>query len=234
MPNRPSVEDRQDFPLLSRRPDWPPLSERPAPDMSFGERQELARFWESRTAAEEASRESWRQSGVAETFAKHVDRDVRTPDPSRLSPPEPDRVEPAPDDFFVAALDVERMEEARAYDRELWSRAVNLNRTREENRLIERAARVSPELQEAMKERLFQLRIDRLRQEDAQKNLEAFATRLDPDLREEFDRHATSRTWDQYPLPEPGPYGRPTAAIELNRARSDMLETYERDPEPDR
>lgn len=238
MSREPKAFERYSFPHLVEHEDFPFLDGREPPDLTPEQREEFGR-WEvhHEREAERAAEAALRDKSVPQWFKERTEpkrdglNDVR-PDlepralEAELDPTEP-WAQPALRELDPFMRDFQ--EQRTAYEKDLWQRAINLNRTRQENELIKRAEAVSPEMTRQVKEVLFNQRIAQLREQDDAARLDRLEARLGPALREPFEDWARE-AWpdrDRYPLP--GPDRELASPSEVARQQDLMLDDYERD-----
>jgi hypothetical protein len=243
------------YPLLTARAEWPFADGRAPADLTPDERVEFSKLSEGRRmAAERAAEESLQDRRIGDWFAAKVETAEQAKRPwflqpedkspvsasrealppalleAELVPGEPAWQQPAIDDFDFGR---EWQEERAAYEKDLWLRAIAMNRSRHEDQLMKRAEAVSPEMKKLVSDQLMALRIQKLREQDDVRRLEAFEARLGPALQEPFEDYAREEFGADYPLP--GPYEELTSARELRQSQDEMIAEYQRqEPEQER
>lgn len=237
-------EEREAYPLLTRREDWPPVSESPTRDMTHSERSELARYWnDQRHDAEQVNAQevtdrglgNWLDQTERAATERKIDRErharpwyeeaVNRAWAEQM--PTTDRTLAEDNHTFDEELAARRSE----YEQSVWRRAINMGRSREEHELLEAARQASPELRRKIEDEVISERMRRIRARDDADRLAELERRMNPTLRERFETYvAGSRDEERdYPRPEPGPYYDPYSPAELDKARERLREDYERD-----
>lgn len=256
MRRSPHPNDLRAYPLLTARAEWPFADGRAPADLTPGEKVEFGRLSDARREAAEAAAEaSMKERRIGDWFADKVETAERNALPWYLQPEDTgvpaQREEPLPPSMMPTMDPVDRepewqqpsrqdfdgfwdeiVAERRAYEKDLWLRAINMNRSRHENELMKRAEAISPAMKREVSDQLMALRIQKLREQDDLRRLEAFEARLGPALQEPFEDYVREEFGKDYPLP--GPYEQPTSVRELRQTQDEMLAEYQRERDPDR
>ena len=242
MTYRPSDEERRLYPLLTQREDWPPVSRTFPSGMPHAEREEFARFWaDQEKAAEVAAERDFEARKIPEWFDTKRDEAALRPlgraqelargDDANWHlrmPAEPEWQQPSREDFERSPQELEALEGRRLYEEDVFRRAVNMGRTREEHDLLKLAEKSGPEMRKRIEDELFNRRLRLVREADDVRRLEELERRMEPDLRDRFadvTRHEPDP--DRYPVP--GPYWEAEVPSKLRHAQDDMSREYERD-----
>lgn len=246
----PTADERHQYRHITQHAGWPFAEGRPAEDFTPEQRGDFDRLMAARLeAARQDSERAAEERHVPEWFAeKLADADARGAQHEELSDPDwykkggeesrehpPEWRQPALDDFEQSRLDEELQARHVAYEKDLFQRAVLMNRTRQEQDLITRAKAVSPEMENRVKDILFDRRIQTLREADDAKRLQDLEDRLGPALQQDLAEYLDLRDLEADTHPVPGPYGDAERPSDLDRAQARMLEEYHRDhDEPER
>lgn len=248
--------ERQLYPLLTQREDWPPESRTIPSGLTYAEREEFVRFWADRQDnAERAAEAQFHERKVPEWFEQKQDEATRRPfqrgravAAERMAPDQPDQraepgqqerplswegVQPSLRDFERSPQDIELSRERLLYEQDVFRRAVNMGRTRQENELLRVAERNSPEMRKRIEDELFERRLRRVRESDDHRRLAALEKRMGPELRDHFDAYLSEEP-DRDRFPVPGPNYESVSPSELARAQDELVREYEREEERDR
>ncbi len=248
MQKPPTRKERVTYPLLTQRDDWPPVDQQPEADMSREERSELKQYWDDRQLeAQQANEKEIEERQVAGWFNQtERDAEIRRRQPTYEAPAwydtavERARSEADPAETFTFVREEERpsfeqelAERHAKYEKSVASRAVNQGTTRHERELLEFAKGASPAVRARLEHFVMDERMRRIRDKDDAKRLAELEKSMNPTLRERFgafvaDQRERMRT---EPLPKPGPYQDPYPPSELEKARDQMREEYEREEE---
>lgn len=250
MRHGPTSEERERYPNLTERADWPPRSEIPARDMTPEVRAELTAYWQEREGLIVERSESAR--GEHKDYQKASLTPEREPVSPLAADPEPtvdtNRAPERAGTFGLEqrfASDVqsrERAERILAEDRVLVSRALEMNRTRQEHNLLTEARKQSPELAEKVERHLLAERVMELKAQDQNRRYDALREEIRQGSRLQerahiaatFDRavsEARERTRGELDndRPEPGPdRGIVHPQRQVDQAQDRMLDDYER------
>lgn len=235
---KPTAHERRDYPHLTARATWPPEPVA-APELSPPERDEHRRYWEEQQlqqleteylaepdpqpapepaqASEPASlpEQSWYDQALEN--AKGVDRVV-----TRQSE-------------FEAELQIE--DEARqrilAETRDLYDRALAMNRSAAEHRYLTEAAQISPAVRKQAEDDIIRNRMARIQAQDREQGLRELSRQEQEHFKELRARNFVEERVERGELPVPGPDGQPISRQELDRAQQRMLDEQLREA-PDR
>lgn len=235
--SNPTSDDRKKYPLLTQREDWPLHDHRPA-DLTEPERQEFTRYQgDRRLEAEQAAEEQFYENDVPAWFE-------RTKEQAEMGETRPwydrarENAQPKPvqekREMIASNPRLEKFEqeqrEDREYEKSVWSRAVNMGRTRAEHQLLQDVKHASPELRRRVENEILEARKQKIRQKDRQHERTKLQRDLGPSawakMTAIFDRSEVE--------PEPGPYNRPHSPQELDDARKRIIEENEREEEQER
>ncbi|WP_083649464.1 MobA/MobL family protein [Salaquimonas pukyongi] len=227
----PTSRERADYPLLTEREQWPP-DEEPTPDMTLAERAELHRYREEkkldRLEAEYLQEPEERLAPARETVRSEQDRTgaEETRDEPRVS----SRAALYEMDLEMDAAMRDRIA---SYESDLYLRATNMSRTDEERELLDLARGATPEVREAINDRIMFRRLERLREEDTREREKALERLIDETRRKALkqvqDNEEMARDPGAYPVP--GPDGELLPPDELEDAIDKMIAEYEQ-PDP--
>ena len=238
----PSDQERRLYPLLTQREDWPPVSRDFPSGMTYAEREEFAQFWANQErAAEVAAEKDFAARNIPEWFDAKQDEaalrpawraeelaKVNDPDWHLRKPDAPEWRQASREDFEQSAQEIEALEGRQQYEADVFRRAVNMPRTRQETELLRLAEQHSPEMRKRVEDELFERRVRRVRDADDERRLGALEARMGPALRQHFAEHLQSDPdMDRYPVP--GPYWEADQPSRLERAQDEMLREYDRE-----
>ena len=205
-----------------------------------------------RRAAEDAAQRQLHDNNVGSWFERKMDANERS---NELQPvQQAGRIQPKL--WYESAVENARLQAEPAQDpnagmtdwerdsaqqhaeneRDVWQRAVNLKRTRQETELLEAVRHASPEAREFVEKEIMRARISNVRNRDErerQQQIEKDIRAHDPTVWNKIKHHA--RELFEMPevtyevQPEPGPYNEPTNPYELDKAKDRLIEENERE-----
>lgn len=199
----PTLEEKEQYPALTKRDDWPPNRE-PAADLNPDQRDEHHRYWQDKQAEQAAEQthtppeyepdqsEPWYEQArdKARQEAGIVDEEIEEQEPNPQSTQDKlvyEREDKDPD-----------IERHKTYEGELRVRARDLWRTPDEEELMQLADRAAPETRKYIIERIMQARVDRLREEDTAKHWQKIEKSMEPSLRDKVKKvFAHDPEWEE-------------------------------------
>lgn len=216
---KPDAHERREYPLLTARETWPPEPE-PSPDMNRQERDEHHRYWQDRKI--DRMEEQYQAEPERPWYEQAVERARGESVPSverRM----------AERKAFVQEVSLEYDETQSDYDASVFKRARSLERSRDEDALLQAIRDEPAEVRQLVQGMILHERMQFIRDRDREARLE----QLQPDVRMRVEALRSEYPERHRDLPEPGPDRELLSRHELDRARDDMLREYMRE-EPDR
>ncbi|MCR9121921.1 MAG: MobA/MobL family protein [Phyllobacteriaceae bacterium] len=233
---KPTAHERRDYPHLTARATWPP-EPAASPDFTPQERDEYQRYWDDQEL------KLIERDYYMEPEEDHLINTVEVPvttaelswyDQALESAKGVDRVVTR-QSAFEAELQIE--DEARqrilAETRDLYDRALAMNRSAAEHRYLTEAAQISPAVRKQAEDEIIRNRMARIQAQDREQGLRALSRQEQEHFRELRARNFVEERIERGELPVPGPDGRPISRQELDRAQQRMLDEQLREA-PDR
>lgn len=235
---KPTAHERRDYPHLTARATWPPEPVA-APELTPPERDEHRRYWEEQKLQQ------------LETEYRTEPEPRPAPEPAQASEPASlpeqswydqaldnargvDRVVTRQSEF-EAELQIE--DEARqrilAETRDLYDRALAMNRSAAEHRYLTEAAQISPAVRKQAEDDIIRNRMARIQAQDREQGLRELSRQEQEHFKELRARNFVEERIERGELPVPGPDGQPISRQELDRAQQRMLDEQLRE-QPDR
>lgn len=228
---KPTHTEVRDYPSLAARDTWPPERE-PAQDMTVQERDEHQRYWQEQDIEE------------IDRLAREFDQehDVGWPE---LEQPEPvqdkyaaavrqARFEADQGEFAAvrthredATQERDMRQERSAYHDDVYRRALELNRTPEENELLRMAQGGSAEMKQYIRDEIIQKRMQKVQDADHARRRAELEKSMDVAERERLASLLDKEV--ERDLPELGPERELRPQHEIEAARDEMLREVERD-----
>lgn len=233
---KPTDFERRAYPNLIARDTWPP-EPAASPDFTPQERDEHQRYWDNE------------ELKLIERDYYMEPEDYYIANPVKVSPSEPEKpwYDQALDNAqgndqivtrqseFEVELQIENEARQRilAETRDLYDRALAMNRSAAEHRYLTEAAQISPAVRKQAEEDIIRNRMAKIQAQDREQGLRELSRQEQEHLKELRARNFVEEQIERGELPVPGPDGQPISRQELDRAQQRMLDEQLREA-PDR
>ena len=228
----PTQTDKELYPNLTQRDDWPP-KEVPTHDMKLAEREELHRYWQD----QKLERIEEQELVPPEYEARSLELDIEQTSELQQDAtyiPQDDRASRHELYKQDLAMDAARRERIERSQKDVYIRATHMNRSSEENELLDIAAQSGPQAVQSAKDIIMLRRIERIQVEDNRQLIRDFERAMEPSFKERIKAFMGTEQEKVADLPVPGPYNDPHHPEEIEEEIERMVQSYEREQERER